>query len=107
MGTLTVIVNGEAAYEYDKGIELEPAQLEFLDRMDQDMSRGLKIHGKLINNPDTQQRATFVALNLIKALMQRDEARIRLSCGYLVSRQPELYEVEARDGEGVVNITLS
>ena len=106
MEMLAIIVNGELAYEYNKASALSTQQREFLDRMDQDMGRGLKIRGELINNPDTQQRATFMAMNLIKALMQQDEAKIMVSCAYLASRLPGLIEVQARDEDGEVAVEL-
>lgn len=106
MQSLSIIVNDETAYEYDKSTELSEQQREFLDKMDQDMARGLKIRGELISNPDTQQRATFIAMNLLKALMQQDEAKIMVSCAYLASRLPKLGEVQARDQNGGVVIEL-
>lgn len=106
METLCIVVNGEPAYEYDKTTELNAQQRSFLDKMDQDMSRGIKIHGELISNPDTQACATFIAMNLLKALMQKDDAKIRVSCAYLCDRLPELNTIEARDQDGRVQIEL-
>ena len=107
MGSLTISVNGEVAYEYDRATELSEQQLAFLDKVDEDMARGIKIHGQLISTPDTQQRATFIALNLLKALMRQDEAKIMLSCAYLTNRLPKLTEVQARDQDGRVEIELN
>lgn len=106
MNTLTIFINEQPVYEYDKTSVLNTQQLHFLDRMEQDMARGLRIHGELISQPDTRQRATFVAMNLIKALLQEDDAKIQVSCAYLTSRMPDLGEVHARDQEGKVNIDL-
>ena len=107
MDTLTIIVNGELAYEYDKATELSEQQLTFLDKMDEDMARGIKIRGELISTPDRQQRATFIAMNLLKALMQQDEAKIMVSCAYLCSRFPTLTEVQASDQDDGVAIELA
>ena len=52
------------------------------------MDSGIKLHGELLVKPDTRQRATFVVMNLIKALQQGNEAAISASCAYLVSRHP-------------------
>lgn len=103
---LTIFVNDELVYEHDKTTSLSDAQLGFLDKMDSDMARGLKVAGELVSNPDTRQRASFVALNLIKALVQQDPAKIQVSCAYLCSRLPELSAVRARDEEGQVKIEL-
>ena len=67
------------------------------------MDGGLKLHGELIQQPDRQQRATFVAMNLLKALQQENEAIVSASGAYLVNRCPSLAEVHARDeGDKVV-----
>lgn len=107
MSKLSIFINEQAAYDYDSGTELDDQQRAFLDRMDEDMGRGLKIHGELISEPDTHQRATFVAMNLIKALLQEDEAKIQVSCAYLLNRLPDLNEVHARDGDERVEIELT
>ena len=97
MNTLSIYINDELAYEYDRTTTLNDQQQEFLDKMDADMARGLKVGGELISAPDTRQRATFVALNLIKGLQQEDEARIAVACAYLSSRMPHVVETHARD----------
>ena len=97
MNTLSVFINDQLAFEYDRSTELADDQQAFLDRMDRDMDRGLKIHGELMNEPNARQKATFVAMNLLKALQQEDATRIRVSCAYLSSRLPHVVEVHARD----------
>lgn len=106
MKKLSIFVNNEAVYEYDREISLDERQVAFLDKMDADMERGIKIRGELIANPDNHQRARFVAMNLIKALQQENEAAISVSCAYLASRLPGLVEVYANDHEGTVKIEL-
>lgn len=85
--------------EYDKETVLDAKQLEFLDRMDQDMERGIRIHGELIKNPDNEQRVRFVSMNLVKALQQDNHAIVIASCAYLSERRPALMEVHANDHE--------
>lgn len=104
MNKLIIFINNEPVYEYDRQISIDQTRLEFLDNMDRDMQRGFKIRGELIANPDSLQRATFVAMNLIKALQQDNEAIIFASCAYLANRLPGLVEVHANDGDGAVNI---
>lgn len=106
MKALSIYVNDEAVYEYDRETALNESQLGFLDKMDSDMERGIKIQGELITSPDSQQRARFVAMNLIKALHQENEAAISVSCAYLTTRLPGLVEVHANDHEGTVKIEL-
>ena len=106
MKKLTFFINQEVVYEHDRDITFEQQQLEFLDKMDKDMDRGIKIRGEFTIHPDLHQRTTFVVMNLIKALQQDNEAVISASCAYLINRHPELTEVHANDHDGSVNIEL-
>ena len=106
MKTLSVFINDQLVYEYDKDRPVDEHQQAFLDKMDSDMQRGLKIQGELITSPDSRQRMKFVAMNLIKALQQDKETIISASCAYLANRRPLLIEVRASDGEKSVNIEL-
>jgi hypothetical protein len=106
MEKLTVFINNEIVFECDRDITLEDKQLAFLDRMDADMTRGIRIRGELLLNPDSQQRATFAAMNLIKALQQGNEAAVSASSAYLVNRHPALIEVHANDQDNTVKIEL-
>ena len=104
MNTLSVFINDQLVFEYDRSTELDDKQQTFLDKMDLDMQRGLKIDGELITGPDSQQKATFVAMNLVRALQQEDHVRINVNCAYLSSRLPNVVEVQARDQGECVGI---
>lgn len=106
MKTLTVFINDQIAHEYDKELTIDEQKLTFFDKMDADMDQGIKIQGKLIPSPDLKQRATFVAMNLIRALQQDNQAIISASSAYLANRLPSLAEVHARDQGNTVNIEL-
>lgn len=104
MGKLFVYINDEVVFDFDKEHSLEEQQVAFLDQMDSDMGQGIKIKGELLTNPDNKQRATFVSMNLIKAIQQDNDAIIFASCAYLANRYPELTEVHANDHDGSVKI---
>ena len=104
MKTVGIFINDQLAFECDRSIELDDAQLEFLDKMDQDMDRGIKVYGELIRNPDIKQKATFVAMNLLKALQQQDDGKISVSCAYVNQRLPHVIEVHARDQDNRIDI---
>jgi hypothetical protein len=104
MTLLGIYINDQLAYEYDRATALDDKQLEFLDKMDSDMDRGLKIHGELIADPDNRDKATFVAMNLLRALQQEDHARIKVSCAFLATRLPHAVEVHARDQDNRIAI---
>jgi hypothetical protein len=104
MGFLNFIINDQLAFEYDRSTVLDDKQLAFIEQMDRDMDRGIRMYGELITEPDSKQKASFVAMNLLKGLQQEDNARIGVSCAYLSSRLPYVVEVHARDLDGRVNI---
>ena len=101
---LAIFINDQIAYEHDRESSLEEQKLVFLDNMDADMERGIKIQGELIISPDKQQRAKFVVMNLVKALQQENTTIISVSCAYLANRHPALLEVHINDHESGLNI---
>jgi hypothetical protein len=106
MNSLRILVNDTLVHEHDCETGLTDEQLAFLDRMDQDMKRGIKIQGELISEPDTHQRARFVALNLIRSLKQENDAAVSVSCAWLCHRLPDLQEVHVRDHENGLEVEL-
>lgn len=106
MNLLTIYVNNQTVLEYDKESALADDKLAFLDSMDQGMSNGVRIQGKLINSPDSEQRARFVVMNLVKAMQQDNEAIVQVSCAYLVNRMPVLSEVHVNDADNGIQIRL-
>ena len=104
MSNLSIYANDQLAFEYDRATVIDENQQAFLDKIDTDMERGVKIHGELITKPDTKQKAIFVAMNLLRALKQEDDTRIAVYCAYLNSRLPNTVEVHARDGDNRIDI---
>lgn len=94
---LILYINDEIAFENNREITFDENQMTFLDSMDADMDKGIKIRGELINQPVADQRLTFMALNLIKALQQEDQGKVSVSCAYLLSRRPALTEIRVTD----------
>ena len=92
---LVVAINGEAVLEYDRRKPLPGFQQAYLQRMDQKMDRGLRLGGEQISSPDMEQRARFVAIHLIEALQQENEAHAAASCAWLAGRIPALKQVRA------------
>ena len=104
MDFLNIIINDQLAFEYDRSTLLDDKQLAFIEQMNRDMNRGIRMYGDLITEPDSKQKARFVAMNLLKGLQQEDNARIEVCCAYLISRLPHVVEMHARDLDGRVNI---
>lgn len=97
---LTVVVDGQAVLEYDRNKILAETQLGYLERMDEAMARGIRIGQQQFDSPDLQQRSQFVALELVKALHDGNDALIAASCSYLANRLPDLLQVIAKQVEG-------
>ena len=106
---MDIYINGEIKFEYNNSNvlnNLDAEKIIFLDKMDLDMNSGIRVNDKLINNPDVKQRATFVAMNLIKGLLQDNGAVIASSCAYLTHRYPTLAEIHANDTDKSISIEL-
>ncbi|MBE9564274.1 MAG: hypothetical protein IMF17_03435 [Proteobacteria bacterium] len=50
MNMLSVLINNEIVFEFDRELTFADEQLAFLDRMDSDMDNGIKIRGVLLAN---------------------------------------------------------
>jgi len=103
---MAVLLNDLAELEYDRDQPLPEYQAVYLDRMDARMDRGIRIGEESIINPDRNQRAQFVAANLVHAIKRNDEPLAAALCSYLAVRLPELKQVRIRDDAGDVTIEL-
>lgn len=90
---LTVKINNVQVHEYDRNTRLPGKRRRFLDMMDNDMDEGVNIGGDLIEYPNQNQRAKYVAMNLIDGLIKKDESLISITSAYLSHRLPELKEI--------------
>lgn len=93
--SMVVLLNGEALFEYDRTVQLPQKQQEYLDRMDRQMDEGIQLGNEKIVNPDQQQRAQFVALTLLNAIEDDNEAIIAAMNSYLAVRYPDLKQIKA------------
>lgn len=103
---LAVVVNGDAVVQYDRSKPLPERQLQYLDKMDAEMDAGVILDGEAVERPDGLQRAQFVALQLLHALRENQDARIAALCSYLANRLPDLQQVKADDRGGMFSIDL-
>jgi len=106
MKKLNIYIDDESVLEYDSSQSLDEQQLAFLDKMDRDMEKGIKLQGELIANPDKQQRAKFVALNLLRAISHDNQASISVSCAWLANRFSNLIEVHINQTDGTIEVEL-
>ena len=103
---MAVFLNGIAQLEYDRDKLLPTHQAAYLDKMDARMDIGILVDGKMVKNPDQNQRTQFAAANLVAALKQEDESMAAAMCSYLAIRLPELKQVRIEDNDGEVSIEL-
>jgi len=103
---LRVILNGEEVFAYEKNTRHPGKQRELLDNMDLDMDEGIEINGELIESPDKMQRAQYVAMSLLYGIQMDGDGLISASCGYLVTRLPDLKQVRAVESGEEVTMEL-
>jgi hypothetical protein len=97
------LLNGESQLHYDRSKTLPDQQRAFLDKMDTELQHGITINNQRIDRPDLQQRAQFVALNLIQAIQNSDEQKAAATCAYLAVYLPDLKQVKAeQNAQGIL-----
>jgi hypothetical protein len=101
-----VLLNGIAQLEYDRDKPLPPHQAAYLDKMDAKMKAGIMLGNETIENPDINQRAQFVAANLLSAMKSNDETMSAALCTWLASRMPDLKQVKINEDGDNVSIDL-
>lgn len=90
------LMDGQEVLTYDRSVALPHKQQVYLDDMDKKMAAGFELSGDIITNPDQQQKAQFVALNLVNALQQEDDQMAIILFTYLVNRLSDLKQVKAK-----------
>jgi len=103
---MAVLLNGLAELEYDRQKPLPDYQAVYLDKMDTRMDEGIRIGEGSIVNPDLNQRAQFVAANLLHAIRNNDEPLAAALCSYLAVRLPDLKQIKIEDDQQNVSIEL-
>lgn len=106
MSTLVAVVNGESELEYDRSKSLPEKQLSYLDKMDVQMDTGIPSGQGSILAPDIEQKAQFVASQLMTAIEKGDEQLMSASMAYLAVRMPNLKQVSVEEKEGDKHISL-
>jgi len=106
MSILVAVVNGESEIEYDRSKPLAEQQLSYLQKMDEKMDMGIPSGQGNIFAPDQEQKAQFVADQLMLAIKTDDEQLISASMAYLATRLPELKQVASKEKDGQQQITL-
>ena len=102
---LEIVINGETVLSFDKN-RFPGHQRQFLDTMDLDMDEGIELGNEKVTQPDEMQRAKYVAMSLILALLEGNNEMATAMCAYLVHRQPELKQVRANENGVDIDLDL-
>ena len=103
---LIILLNGQSVIEYDRSVRLPGHQRQYLDKMDQDMDGGIEMNGQRVDVPDLQQRSQYIAMHLVQAILNDNEAMIAAMCAYLANRMPDLKQVKAEEQGENISIDL-
>ena len=107
MSKLVAVIDGESEIEYDRSVDLPDHQRDYLDKMDAKMNEGIPLGQGNIFAPQMEQKAQFVADQLVMAIQSNNEALIAASMAYLANRLPDLKQVLAeKQQDGEIKITL-
>lgn len=90
---LKLRIDGEMVLEFDRNTRLPGRQRDFLDKMDEDMDQGIQLANMHVREPDSLQRAHYVALHLLQAYREDNQSMITATCAYLIQRVPTLNTV--------------
>lgn len=104
--TLVVVLDGVSQLEYLRATPLQAAQRQYLDRLDARMDGGVELGGRSVEEPNALQRAQFIALQLLQAVQDGNEAVAAASCAYLANRIPDLKQVRATTRGGLLSFDL-
>ena len=102
-----VIFNDVPQLEYDRTKPLPERQHQFLEKMDQELNSQIVMGEEVIQNPGVEEKAQFVAINLVNALKTSNDSVVAAMCSYLATRIPNLKQVKVNeDSNGKVLIDL-
>ncbi|WP_455219061.1 hypothetical protein [Kaarinaea lacus] len=102
-----VIFNDVPQLEYDRTKPLPERQHQFLEKMDQELNSQIVMGEEVIQNPGIEEKAQFVAINLVNALKTANDNVAAAMCSYLANRIPNLKQVKVNeDDSGKVLIDL-
>lgn len=101
---LHIIINDIVLLEYDRSKIIPTEQNQYLDQMDLKMDTGIILGDDQIDNPNTLQRAQYIANALISALFKEDYNLGMAMCTYLANRIPDLQQVKAIGEENELSV---
>ena len=104
---LYISLNGKKIVEYEREQRLPGHQRLFLNKMDDDMSRGFKLGEVLIEHPDENDRMNYVATKLVRGILADNKGLISAMCAYIANRYSAVREIQAWEEGDEVAITFT
>ena len=104
--SLIVVLNSNKVLEYRRERSLTEGQIQDLDRAELKMQSGIQVGSEFIRHPTEDDKAIFMATQLVIALENDQENIIGISCSYLATRYPNLLQVRATSDNGQYSIQL-
>jgi hypothetical protein len=101
---LHIIINNTVILEYDRDKPIPEEQYTYLDQMDTKMSSGIILGKDKIEDPNTLQRAQYIANSLISALFEENYNLGIAMCTYLAQRIPDLQQIKAVGEKSEISI---
>ena len=103
---LVVVLNSNKVIEYRRDRALTERQTRDLENTEIKMQSGIQVGNEFIDDPSEQDKAIFMANQLVLALENNHEPVIAISCAYLATRYPDLLQVRAVLENGSYSIQL-
>ncbi|MFK5914212.1 MAG: hypothetical protein QM484_07540 [Woeseiaceae bacterium] len=103
---LTIYINDEKLLEHDKNTRHPGKQRQFFETMDLDMDEGIELNGNVIKPPNKEQRSHYIIMRLLYGIENKSEGLISSTCGYLITRYPELKQIRAINNGKDVSLDL-
>ncbi len=101
-----VSLNSSKVLENQRDRTLKQTQLEDQKRMDTKLDNAISIAGKFISTPNPQEKAVFIANQLVSALKDDNEPTIALTSAYLATRYSDLKHLKISTNDDRVSIEL-
>ena len=103
---LEVVMNQHIILQYARNTRLPGKQRQFLEKMDSDMNAGFNLGDRYYDYPDLRQKGKYVAMQLAHAIQGNNQGMINAMCAYLVTRLPNLKQVNIDENGEEVTINL-
>lgn len=94
---LTLYRDEQLVLQLDKSEATARMQFAYVQRMDNEMDKGIELHGEGIRSPNQSQRNHFVIARILDAMAVNDQRAMTMYCRYLIHRAPQLDAIRVQE----------